>query len=512
MRHISRILFGSLLLAGAAQQVSAFSLIGAFDTWMTQEVGYQLGADLGGPMNLGEEYRWNIPVITYGFDESFLNYFGARGVEEIEKAIKILNDLPRFSQMSPTLSEYPLDTRRFNHRASALFLYDLKSYALSILLEQLGVAPAERYVWTLRSRVLVNNIPVYAVIQRNFDPVTFEPSSYVNGGLYTYYIIPSPIWNITYWEAVEFDVDPSLPSVTSVAALSDARGAYWGTGWFVNNEPGLFVTGLTRDDVGSLRYLYRPENVNVETSPTNAVLAASGSTALSGGSGGSPWEPPVGLTNILGGTNVLTVVSNAPVVQALRPGMDSITFERVDFDSLTGAWIVLTNTYVDSYMTNGAIQSQTLERVLPQPDILFSAADLGIDPDGFPYVWSRSISFVNQDAINGLTTLAGPGQIAPPLTITFSKLGDYLINVPEGGQPDGQQGFWWGSYDGTTNEPALYPVGASIKALERLVLTGEIAERASPWDPIPGAGGTGTGTGTGTGGTVGGGGGGGGGG
>jgi hypothetical protein len=29
-------------------------------------------------MNLGEEYRVNVPLLTYGFDDSFLNYFGAR--------------------------------------------------------------------------------------------------------------------------------------------------------------------------------------------------------------------------------------------------------------------------------------------------------------------------------------------------------------------------------------------------------------------------------------------------
>ena len=27
--------------------------------------------------NLGEEYRWNSPMLTYAYDESFLNYFGS---------------------------------------------------------------------------------------------------------------------------------------------------------------------------------------------------------------------------------------------------------------------------------------------------------------------------------------------------------------------------------------------------------------------------------------------------
>ena len=30
--------------------------------------------------NLGEEYRWNSPVVTYSYDESLLNYFGSNGV------------------------------------------------------------------------------------------------------------------------------------------------------------------------------------------------------------------------------------------------------------------------------------------------------------------------------------------------------------------------------------------------------------------------------------------------
>ena len=47
------------------------------------------GDDIGGPMNLGEEYRWNVPIITYGFDEAFLNFFGTNGVLEVEKAIAI---------------------------------------------------------------------------------------------------------------------------------------------------------------------------------------------------------------------------------------------------------------------------------------------------------------------------------------------------------------------------------------------------------------------------------------
>ena len=61
------------LLAGGIQSASAFSMLGPFDSWQVSQlvynvlfVGFNEGppgigdAPLGGPMNLGEEYRWNV--------------------------------------------------------------------------------------------------------------------------------------------------------------------------------------------------------------------------------------------------------------------------------------------------------------------------------------------------------------------------------------------------------------------------------------------------------------------
>jgi len=454
-------------------------MIGLYDTWQTQELGYQLTVvpvDIGGPMNLGEEYRWNLPLITYGFDESFLNYFGTRGVDEVEKAIKILNDLPPFSQMSRDLSEYPLDTRRVNHRGAALYLLDLKSFMLSALLEQMGLAAPERYTWTLRSRVIIGSIPAYTVIKRNFDPVTWEPTPYVNGTLYTYLILQT--YTTPTWEAVEFEVDPSLPSVSSVAGCMTmtAGGTLMATGDYVNRMPGLFVTGLTRDDVGGLRYIYRSSNINVESLATNTLLAAAGTRPgnyiLEAGTG-SPWSVP-GATNAAA-TNL------PPVDPMLREGIDKFSFVRVNFDSMTGAWNLMTNVYQDYYVTNSVRRTQLVQRTLTQPDILFAAGDLGITIDGLAIHYQRTAGFVSQDTLNGLYTLAGPGVIRSPITMTISKLGMYLWNFPEGGEADALPFYWWGSYDGTTNEPVVYPSGASIKALERLVLSGRLEERPNPW-------------------------------
>src|SRR6185503_10787294 len=92
--------------------------------------------DIGGPMNLGEEYRWNEKTIVVGFDKTFKDYFGLRGVQEVRKALAIINDLPPFSKMSANLNEFSLNTRRTNFRASSLGLLDLKSEALGALMEQ----------------------------------------------------------------------------------------------------------------------------------------------------------------------------------------------------------------------------------------------------------------------------------------------------------------------------------------------------------------------------------------
>jgi len=66
------------------------------------------------PHNLQEEFRWNVPVLYYTFDASFLEYFGSNGVAAVDSAMRILNSLPKASDMSSDLSEFPLDEAHFN--------------------------------------------------------------------------------------------------------------------------------------------------------------------------------------------------------------------------------------------------------------------------------------------------------------------------------------------------------------------------------------------------------------
>jgi hypothetical protein len=484
--------FCVLLLMAEGSQVRAFSLGGPLDTWQTPTTGFNLPpggpiTDVYGLANLSEEYRWTSPIIVYAFDPSFLSYFGQEGVEAVERAIKILSDLPDFSSMSEDLTEFPLDTRRFNFQATALGIRDMKSWTLSMLLEALGLTSAERAIFSLRSRVVINNIPYYTVIKRNFDPVTLEPSNYVNGTLYTYtvaqtYAMPDA------WEAVEVTVDPLAPSITSVSSLiSIAGGAttdFRGAGILFN--PGLFYTGLTRDDVGGLRYIYRSSNMNVENLATNSVSGVGSS-----GTGGLPWLPAPGSTaaaqqggaqtggaagggagGVGGGVPGAAVTTTNVVVDiALRRGLDKLEFRRIDFESTLGTGFTNNITYTDKYITNGVTREQLVQRPLTAPDILFSAADLDVDNAGFPILFNRTIGFANNSASNGTgtgATASGPGSIGT-VEIIFSKLGPFLTNIRETDELVATQGILWGSYDGSTNAPIIFPRGMTIQELERIV-------------------------------------------
>ena len=453
--------FLALMVVGAVHSAQAFSMLGplglAVEPWKTGEIGYNpRGFDIGGAMNLGEEYRWNMKTITYGFDESFLNYFGQRGVDEVKKAIAILNNVPAFSSMSSNLAEFSTDTRRENYRASALGLYDLKSAALGLLLEEMGLASPERYVWALRDRRPIAGTPYfqYLVIKRNFDPVTLVPSSYVNGILYTYAILAIPFNGGVFYDAVEVPVDPLAFGFSAVISSVDAEGSE------VDSFPlGHFFVGLTRDDMGGLRYLYRPTNYNVE----DLVPGTTGS-----GVGGSPWFPAGG-----GGTN------NVAVGVSLRPGVDHITFQQGRYDSLLGNFITQTNHYQDTYVTNNTLVTQTTQRILTQPDIIFTAEDLGLTSGGFPVATRRTTAgpsaWVDNNALNGQASLPGPGVIGPQIVISFSKIGPFLVNQEPSflDEYNSFGGFFvWGSFDGTTNAPIVYPFGSSIEDLEQQIFRG----------------------------------------
>jgi hypothetical protein len=270
------------MLGLGVQDVSAFSLLGPRgqatgtpDGYQQPIIGYQLGTDIGTPKNLGEEYRRNTPVVYYSIDRNYLDYFGSAGSNAIVQAFEMMNSLTNVSSYSGYLDEFPREAQEYNYRAQALQLQDIKSFTLSLLVEQMGLAEPERWIWALRDRVVggTPGCPItmtYDLVQRNFDPVWSAPdqlqtSSYVNGTLYTYFIFeictgPNPLA-----DAVEFSVDPAANIFTSVATIPDFGG---------------FYTSLSRDDVGGLRYLYRTNNMNIEDAGFDTFTFITNNTTL----------------------------------------------------------------------------------------------------------------------------------------------------------------------------------------------------------------------------------------
>ena len=131
--------------------------------------------------------------LYYACDASFADFFGASGLAAIDQAFAVYNNLTNLSTYSTNLAEWPLTTTRMNYTAESLGLLDVKSVMMSRIIEILGLTQPDRYVWTLHDRFIPTPVPCpigeyYVTVQRNFDPVTYQYSSFVNGTLYDYFI------------------------------------------------------------------------------------------------------------------------------------------------------------------------------------------------------------------------------------------------------------------------------------------------------------------------------------
>jgi hypothetical protein len=265
----------------------AFSLLGpptgtAGDSWQIPEIGYDLGTlsidnpggqnilgDIGGPKNIGEEYRRNMPVLYYSYDASWLNFFGATGTNAVDQAFAIMNSVPPISQCSPDLSEFPVNVQEFNPDAEFALLTDVKSMTMHLLAEQLGLAQPERWTWTLHFRYQIPGTTcpagmLYLVTMRNFGIMPsagnqVQYSQYVNGNLWTYEILEDCLPPDPVALAAPISADPFPYNYTAVA--SDLS---WSTA-ALGLQLGGFYTSLSRDDVAGLRYLIQTNNANWES-------------------------------------------------------------------------------------------------------------------------------------------------------------------------------------------------------------------------------------------------------
>ena len=412
MQQIIKRFFWIVLLVAGIRSALGFSLLGPLssqpggETWQSIVIGYdQAGVDysgtipggpswlddIGGPHNLGEEYRRSTPVIYYAYDASFqaADYFGLEAVTNIDGAFGIINSLTNVDTYSPDLSEFPLTSQEYNYTAKGLYLTDLKSIMLHLLVEQLGLADAGRYTWTLHGRAPGPACPVtavYDVVQRNFDIVPssqgqVQYSPYVNGALLSYYIAeicsgPPPELSST----VPYLTDPEAPLFGPVSAntfLGDDLGLEFGSsgglGLFGLHLPvvyglqiGGYYTGLTRDDVAGLRYLIQTNNINYEPIPASSLwfnvvtnfdslaqttFPSTTATNISGTNGGFyVFDGTYGYGDY--GFLVATSLTNSPAaLQALYPGL------QIDFANSTATMRSVTNWTFTQYFTNAGYGS-----------------------------------------------------------------------------------------------------------------------------------------------------------
>lgn len=440
LAEVRRIVFSIIAAAMALlalflgpERVSAFSLLGPYESWMQMSNDFRWPQDpiydsstIGGPMCLSNEYRWNVPVVTYGFDRSFVDFFGSNGVAAVEAAIGILNRLPTASSIVTT--NYPLFSEVESPQDGGLSLLDLKSQTLSLLLEQLGLDSPTRYIYIARNwtnselnpayETDVNGAAGFNIANRNYDPETLESSTSVDGFDWGFDIVNLIDIGVPALAPVPYQKDVSQPAF--YRAVAD------------NILPtGYFYAELTADDVGGLRYLLSSNNVNFETL-LPGISASDGGTLVDG---------------------------------AWRPGVEKVTFARQPCDSENGQFLPFTNQYTDIFVTNGVVARQQLQRVTSQPDFLFSAGDTFTE-SLFASFFSRTgtSNWINNAMLNGKAAGAGPGVIAPPIRITFAKLGRYFYSqASENGSETNVEEYttFWGSFDDSTNAPVIYPAPRS---------------------------------------------------
>jgi hypothetical protein len=165
---------------------------------------------------------------------------------------------------------------------------------------------------------------------------------------------------------------------------------------------------------------------------------------------------------------------------ATRQGVRKLTFLRRDFDSLLNQfWEPVTNDYTLYALTNGFLVPQHIQRVVTAPDFLFDASDIGYVANSItPLIFRRNVTF---DTANTPAGAAGPGIIDPPSTITFNTISP-VYQLTGGGSLGANQSpiLIWGSFDGSTNDPIVYPSSLSITELENAVLGPFIVNTSLP--------------------------------
>ncbi|PWU12316.1 MAG: hypothetical protein C5B50_21730 [Verrucomicrobia bacterium] len=322
-----RLLAALLCIVFGVRSTQAFSIYGPKEGFHTQTLGYIIyltdlplpdgsgwlvftpGDFSSAPHNIGEGFRWNIPDLYYTYDETFLRYFGDSGVQAVDSAVAMLNNLDNVDNYSPSLSEFPFEELRYNYTARDLGMFDVRSAALEVLLERLGLADPQHWVWCMRAKFLLPGLSCpnydYEVIQRNFDPLTWVPTGYINGNLFTYVVFqvcpPDLLGDFTEAEVASVDQVGGVYATAVATPKIHFPKPLW---------MGSFHTSLTVDDVGGLRHLYSTNTLAWEAMPANTTLIVTNTT-----------QGRLLTTSNLTLFSQQAAVTNAAGLQALYPGL-----------------------------------------------------------------------------------------------------------------------------------------------------------------------------------------------
>ena len=279
----------------------------------------------GTPKDKFRFFRLNTPYLTYGFHESFVQYFGAEGVEAIDDAMRVINDffIPEDGSYRG-MSELDLIKHGFsgnfatwwrNQTAANQNLIDLKSLTLGIVVNRLGLGNPHRYAFTAYGVDTTTTATTFQAIFRtklnNYDPLTLEETDRINDIQYSYRLIhdrppgATPSVNpgdpgyvgptVGANEGMTMDMEEFTSSIEdhTYSAVSAIQDAFYGTTDIVWTQPpskfgfGIFYDGLnamggmyqprhalTFDDAGGLKYLYSKDNVVMEYNPWQALKLA----------------------------------------------------------------------------------------------------------------------------------------------------------------------------------------------------------------------------------------------
>ena len=324
----------------------------------------------------------------------------------------------------------------------------------------------------------------YEVGVRNYDPITWNPTTYVNGTQYTYEIYDGCALTdpMDAMEQANDQAGGGLSLTSSAVATQEAL------------QLGGYYLGITRDDMGGLRYLYRQNNYNYEALPPNCYVQTNGLDSVF-----SPAQA----------TNALVTGWTGTV-----GGMEKITFVKLAFDSYVGGTNFPTNIihYTIPILTNFTQQKMQVWRTNTAPDIIFTSANLlnGAASTDRPFTngYGPSPATAARSMLVPATLpdpLLEHSEVFHPLMIvTFNNVGPFYYNE----NPSFMGGsafflypyFQFGKFDGSTNAPVAFPLGTSLGALLDLELSTPPGQApSSPFNPIvqtntTTAGGTGAGT------------------